>query len=174
MCLEFALVTVAFMIDRSLTSMEEQSSLMAVSRIVFVIGYYNCCVIVRQQSCFSLCPVQEVQVAIAMLIAVHVAQVLVAAKVLEAEKVVGIRRTGKVVGIKGILIIAKVQQGGGQAVGEPWPSRAVLIAWGANPGHPIDVINDLEDEVCFHNMAFWKLDLHLVSIDDVKCLLSDV
>eukprot|EP00435_Cladocopium_sp_Y103_P072250 s200_g39.t1 len=46
-------------------------------------------------------------VAIPMLLAVHVDQVLVAAKVLEAEKVVGIRRSGKVVGIKGILIIAK-------------------------------------------------------------------
>ena len=62
-------------------------------------------------------------------------------------------------------------------MGATWPSSTVLIAWGADPGqgdkHPIDVINDVEDEVIFHNLAFWKLELHLVSIDDLNCLLSE-
>ena len=69
----------------------------------------------------------------------------------------------------------KVQRGGGQALGGNWPSRTILIAWGADagePAHPIDVINDVDEEVIFHNLVFWKLELHLVSIDDVKCLLK--
>ena len=68
-----------------------------------------------------------------------------------------------------------MQRGGGQALGGNWPSRTILIAWGADtgePAHPIDVINDVDEEVIFHNLVFWKLELHLVSIDDVKCLLK--
>ena len=70
-----------------------------------------------------------------------------------------------------------MQRGGGQALGGNWPSRTILIAWGADagePAHPIDVINDVDEEVIFHNLALWKLELHLVSIDDVNydCLLK--
>ena len=69
-----------------------------------------------------------------------------------------------------------MQNGGGQALGGSWPSRTALIAWGADtgePAHPIDVIHDVDDEVIFHNLALWKLELHLVSIDDVNyCLLK--
>ena len=72
MCSEFALVLVAFMIDRSLTSMEEQSPL-AVPCFTFcchVIDFFPClsnrvtdllrhC---RAAVMFSLCTVQELQV----------------------------------------------------------------------------------------------------------------
>ena len=70
--------------------------------------------------------------------------------------------------------LCKVQNGGGQALGGSWPFRTVLVAWGADAGHPIDVINDVDDEVIFHNLALWKPELHLVSIDDVNydCLMK--
>jgi hypothetical protein len=62
-----------------------------------------------------------------------------------------------------------------------------MIAWGAEMSgapqdwqgfkvqdrlvqHPIDIINDIEEKVCFHNMANWPLEVNLVCIDDFSWL----
>jgi hypothetical protein len=72
-------------------------------------------------------------------------------------------------------------------VGGTWPKRCVMIAWGAEMSgapqdwqgfkvqdrlvqHPIDIINDIEEKVCFHNMANWPLEVNLVCIDDFSWL----
>ena len=91
-------------------------------------------------------------------------------------------------GFEIVVVWWKVHRGeGGQAVGGTWPKRCVMIAWGAEMSgapqdwqgfkvqdrlvqHPIDIINDIEEKVCFHNMANWPLEVNLVCIDDFSWL----